>query len=40
MLRIAVEEEMVLGDPGLPAPPHVVKAAAATKATLMLLLTR
>lgn len=33
-------EEMVLRDPGLSAAPHVVKAAAATKATLMLLLTR
>lgn len=32
--------EMVLRDPGLSATPHVAKAAAATKATLMLLLTR
>ncbi|CAM9542848.1 unnamed protein product [Pylaiella littoralis] len=31
---------MVQKYPGLPATPHVVKAAAATKATLMLLLTR
>ncbi|CAN0089102.1 unnamed protein product [Scytosiphon promiscuus] len=31
---------MVRRDPGLSAAPHVVKAAAATKATLMLLLTR
>lgn len=39
-LTVDAAEEMVLRDPGLSATPHVVKAAAATKATLMLLLTR
>lgn len=34
------EKEMVQRDPGQSATPHVAKAAAATKATLMLLLTR
>lgn len=37
---VEASEEMVPRDLGQSAAPHVVKAAAATKATLMLLLTR